>query len=93
MARDPNLSHTEFIDKVRPYMGNPFYAPGTPGAKSMQKMAEEAAQALKKPGNASSNGGASAATTASGDSNRSQKSSSATIEYAPALADSPNHSQ
>lgn len=33
--RDPKLSHQEFLDSIRPYMGNPFYAPGTLGALSL----------------------------------------------------------
>jgi hypothetical protein len=41
IARDPLLTNSEFIDKIRPFMGNPFYAPGTLGAKSMQKLAEQ----------------------------------------------------
>jgi len=75
-------------------MGNPFYAPGTPGAKTMQKMAEEAALALRKSGNVNSNGDTSIMTTAtSRGSNRSQRSSLAGSEGGSLAADSPKHSQ
>ena len=74
-------------------MGNPFYAPGTPGAKTMQKMAEEAALALRKPGSANSNGDTSIMTTAtSRGSNRSQRGSLAGAEDSSLVADSPKHS-
>ena len=35
LARDPHLNQQEFMDKIKPYMGNPFYAPGTIGARSV----------------------------------------------------------
>ena len=45
--RDPNLTHQEFMDSIRPFMGNPFFAPGTMGAKSLaskSKKVETASQ-------------------------------------------------
>ena len=33
LVRDPKLTHTELIDKMKPYMGNPFLAPGSLGAR------------------------------------------------------------
>ena len=29
--RDPLLSKDDHMDLIKPYMGNPFLAPGTPG--------------------------------------------------------------
>ena len=38
MLRDPLLSHHEAMDKIKPYMGNPFTAPGTLGLKYIQNL-------------------------------------------------------
>lgn len=33
IVRPAILSKNEHVDLIKPYMGNPFYAPGTPGAR------------------------------------------------------------
>ena len=35
LVRDPTISYNELIDKIKPYMGNPFIAPGSIGQKAL----------------------------------------------------------
>jgi hypothetical protein len=48
LVRKPHVTHNEQIDEIKPYMGNPFTAPGTLGLRSIYKQQSKVQEAKQR---------------------------------------------